>query len=303
MKPQDINEIHRQHGIYAVRHLHDQGIAVNGNGYDHDEGTRPRTSVKQPLRQARETQPPPPENAAPDGFTADSLEIARPVPQLIKGILPQRGTVLLNGQSQAGKTFIATDMAVAVASGQDFFGKPVKRRGGVVIIAAEGMGGLQNRLIAAKVSRGLPKALPILWPHTIGNLLNERDLQAVLDKLTQAHLYFQQKFGVPLVLTIIDTITKACGMKDENANAEIVKVCKEVLDKSTPTRRRLPQPCITWAKIKGPVRAAGLHGPETLITCSPPLPIASQTQANAAIEALLSQRTVTALKAPLAASN
>ena len=237
---EDLNDILRREGRDAIRAKFDGAFAANrktnGNGYDRDEGTRPQSPIKELVRNAlarnaRETQPPPPDNAAPDGFTADGLEIARPVQQLIKGILPQRGTVLLSGQSQAGKTFIATDMAVAVASGQEFFGKPVKRRGGVVIIAAEGMGGLQNRLIAAKVSRGLSKALPILWPHTIGNLLNERDLQAMLDKLTQAHLYFQQKFGVPLVLTIIDTITKACGMKDENANAEIVKVCKEVLDR------------------------------------------------------------------------
>jgi hypothetical protein len=92
-----------------------------------------------------EPQPPPPDDAVPDGFTADGLEIAKPLPQLIKGVLPQRGTALIVGQSKAGKTFVVTDLAVATASGQDFFGKPVKRRGGVVIIAAEGMGGRARR--------------------------------------------------------------------------------------------------------------------------------------------------------------
>lgn len=70
-----------------------------------------------------------------------------PLSYLIKGVLPRAELGVLFGESTAGKTFVALDMAFAIARGIAWRGQRV-RQGRVVYIAAEGAGGLRNRLRA-----------------------------------------------------------------------------------------------------------------------------------------------------------
>ena len=92
--------------------------------------------------------------ATPDGYTgkfpvvsANALSRREPGAWLIKGVLPQADLVVLFGASGAGKSFAAIDMAAAVARGMDWRGNRV-RKGGVIIIAAEGGGGVGKRIKA-----------------------------------------------------------------------------------------------------------------------------------------------------------
>jgi RecA-family ATPase len=64
---------------------------------------------------------------------------------LIKGLLPFTGVAFVGGQSGSGKTFVAIDLAIALASAAaekptHFFRKRVKQSAGVAILAAEGLG-------------------------------------------------------------------------------------------------------------------------------------------------------------------
>lgn len=68
---------------------------------------------------------------------------------LVKGLLPYEGIAFIGGQSGSGKTFIAVDLSVALASQTTFFGRAVKERVGVAFIAAEGGGQIGNRLRAS----------------------------------------------------------------------------------------------------------------------------------------------------------
>jgi RecA-family ATPase len=56
----------------------------------------------------------------------------------VKGLIPPGDVAFIGGQSGAGKTFIAIYLAVSLASGRAFFGRRVKERVGVAILAAEG---------------------------------------------------------------------------------------------------------------------------------------------------------------------
>ena len=47
---------------------------------------------------------------------------------IIKGMLPKTGVAFIGGQSGAGKTFLAVDLAIALTTGQPFFGRKVKER-------------------------------------------------------------------------------------------------------------------------------------------------------------------------------
>ena len=57
---------------------------------------------------------------------------------LVKNMLPETGAGLLSGRWGTFKTFIAIDLAGSVMTGGSFAGHPVKRTGGVLLMAAEG---------------------------------------------------------------------------------------------------------------------------------------------------------------------
>lgn len=89
---------------------------------------------------------------AVDALLAEMLKpsevIARPRPRyLIQGLLNLDSESWLIGEPGSKKSFVALDMAGRVANGRHWQGMPT-RPGGVVIIAAEGAGGLGNRLAA-----------------------------------------------------------------------------------------------------------------------------------------------------------
>ncbi len=63
----------------------------------------------------------------------------------VEGILPKTGTAMMFGDSRVGKSFLALDLAVKIAEGEDWFGYGVKKSG-VIYIAAEGPSGIKNRI-------------------------------------------------------------------------------------------------------------------------------------------------------------
>jgi hypothetical protein len=92
--------------------------------------------------------------ATPEGFggkypivSANVLSRRPPGEWLIKGILPRADVIVLFGASGSGKSFVALDLAAAIAQGIDWRGhKSIKGR--VLVIAAEGGGGVGKRLKA-----------------------------------------------------------------------------------------------------------------------------------------------------------
>ena len=73
--------------------------------------------------------------------------VLQPGGWLIKNVLPAAGLIVLYGASGSGKTFIAIDMAFAIARGVAWRGNRVKK-GRVLVVAAEGGKGMSKRLKA-----------------------------------------------------------------------------------------------------------------------------------------------------------
>lgn len=72
----------------------------------------------------------------------------------IKGVVPDADLVILYGASGAGKSFVAFDMAAAIARGVDWFGNRT-RQAKVIIVVAEGAGGNAKRLKAYRQQTGV----------------------------------------------------------------------------------------------------------------------------------------------------
>jgi hypothetical protein len=157
-----------------------------------------------------------------------SVPIAPP-PMLIDGLLPTVGLAFVGGQSGAGKTFIVVDLAVASATGGDFFGRPVEKRCGVFIIAAEGRAMLAARIEAAARHRtSTDRELPIAYAAEVPELKTDADIKKFGALLKSVGHVFEKKHKCHLGAVIIDTVVAAFDLDDEDHNSEAARVIRRM---------------------------------------------------------------------------
>jgi hypothetical protein len=131
---------------------------------------------------------------------------------LVRNVLPQAALAVLFGESTAGKTFMALDLAAAVARGVEWRGQRTKQ-GRVVYVAAEGGGGFRNRLKAYAQHHDLQLAdLPLGVIHAAPNLLLKDDALEVCREIIAAG-------GADLV--IVDTFAQVTPGANENAAEDV----------------------------------------------------------------------------------
>lgn len=151
-----------------------------------------------------------------------------PPPALVKDTLPKDGIAIIGGQSGAGKTFIVCNLAVALASEAPFFGRRVKERVGVAILAAEGAATLPSRMKVAAEAVVESDRLPIAHTPTGLNLLDKKVVVRVIKHLQEVDERFRNDFGVRLGAIFIDTLAAAFDLEDENNNAEASKAIRRM---------------------------------------------------------------------------
>jgi hypothetical protein len=144
---------------------------------------------------------------------------------LLKGLLPAVGHGLLSGQWGAFKTFVALEMAVAIATAEPFQAHRVKRQSGALLIAAEGSGEVQLRLdaIAEHKLDGASK-IPFVWFDRTPALLQKGAAEMLVAMAQQADGYLRGEFDLPLGLVIVDTVSVAAGYAksgDENDSSAV----------------------------------------------------------------------------------
>jgi len=147
-------------------------------------------------------------------------------PSLIKGLLPRNGIAFIGGQSGAGKTFIAIDLAVALTTGQTFFGRKVKEKVGVLFLAGEGAETIQPRLTVACMARHVERLLPISWTATIPDFTKPDEVRAFIAKLKREAAWMQENHGVRMGAIVIDTLSAVFNMQDENDNSEAARIIR-----------------------------------------------------------------------------
>lgn len=142
---------------------------------------------------------------------------------LIKGLLTRRELSMLLGESQSGKSFIAIDLAMAVARGVDFFGLRTYQ-GGVIYQAGESATGVRRKRLPAyrryyEVSRD---PLPfVLLQKPLDLYTSDDDTEAFIEECR----HWARSFGkIPLELIIVDTFNKATPGANENDGKDMGQV-------------------------------------------------------------------------------
>lgn len=130
---------------------------------------------------------------------------------LVDGILPAREFSVLFGPSGGGKSFVALDWSLCVATGAAWFGQRAEP-GWVLYIAAEGSGGLHQRVAAWEQARDR-QADRIRFLADAVNLLDGPALQRA-----QATVAAMPE---PPALIVIDTLARTMVGGDENAAKDV----------------------------------------------------------------------------------
>src|SRR5262249_1525134 len=143
----------------------------------------------------------------PGGWNFHTSAAARPVPFLIKGLIPETGAGILSGQWGTYKTTVALDISLAVMTLPLFAARfRCERQGAVASLAPEGAAGLSDRLNALAGEHGMRFPLPFAWRGDCPALTSPNAAKVLVPMVQEAAAALKQQFNMPLVLVWIDTI-------------------------------------------------------------------------------------------------
>ena len=143
---------------------------------------------------------------------AEYIAQRKPLPWLVKRVLPHAEVGVIFGESGAGKSFFALDLVTAVAQGAAWRGNQTAQ-GTVAYVCAEGAGGFALRLKAMSEFHGVDLAtLPLHVLADAPSLLEKKDVIDLVASLRQ----------LPgLVLVVIDTLAQVTAGANENGGEDM----------------------------------------------------------------------------------
>lgn len=159
----------------------------------------------------------PPSRAAGFTFVQTSDLTLKPPEFLLDGLLETETLGLLFGDPGCGKSFLAVDLALSVATGTAFHGREVCKPGPVFYIAGEGHGGLARRFHAWARHHGQTlEGVPLFKSERAAQFIDRRSAQAV----TEAVQTLAGQHGPP-ALVIVDTLARNFGGGDESTTKDM----------------------------------------------------------------------------------
>lgn len=157
-------------------------------------------------------------------YPAKQLKSLPPVDWLVENLIPKGSLTTLFGASGLGKSFIALDMCLCVASGRPWLGKFHTAKGHALYLPFEGLAGLGQRIAAWEKYHGIPDTPEAFWYAKDFETIQHHDpvlrlLEGIKEQLPE-----------PPKLVIIDTLSRAMMGAEENS-AKDANLAMSNLDK------------------------------------------------------------------------
>jgi KaiC/GvpD/RAD55 family RecA-like ATPase len=131
---------------------------------------------------------------------------------VVKGLLPREGVAVLYGASGSYKSFIALDLACAIAEGRAWAGRKTTQ-GGVIYIAAEGAGGMMKRIAAHQIQHEVATDPPLYL------MAAQPDFGNGDDDCRHMIASVETTIGdASLAMIVIDTLAQTLSGADENGS-------------------------------------------------------------------------------------
>ena len=189
---------------------------------------------------------------SPGGWITEALlddEAITNVPEpepLVPGWLFRRSFAALSAPPKTGKTFIALDLALALATGTRWVGGNIPRQGRVLYIIGEGVSGVGQRVRAWKQEH--PNASANGWIDFVPTAVQLKERE-------QAHLLLELAAARDYDLIVIDTLARASVGAEENSAKEMGQIIA-VLDKL----KEVSGACVLVVHHTGKDASRGLRG-------------------------------------------
>lgn len=165
---------------------------------------------------------------------------------VVKGVLPSRGISSITGQSTAGKSFLAFDMACHIGYGDPWFGRKVKPRK-VVYVCLEGEAGFKHRVEAWEMHHGRPIPPGLDMIKDAFRIMDPDHVEALADEIPEG------------AVVIVDTLNRSAPDAEENTSKDmgrIISGCAEL-------ERRTKGPIILVSH-EGKESSKGIRGHSSL---------------------------------------
>jgi hypothetical protein len=153
-----------------------------------------------------------------DDSELQTLDLPEEV-MLIPDFLPF-GLAFLAGRAKFGKSWLALQIAVAVASGGKFFGQEVTMSGPVLCLALEDT---IERISSRRKYHGYSGNLPIHYETSWPDFVKGGGLEQMEEELEE-----KRESGTPYQLVIIDTFARICGAADQKDPAQMTALLSQL---------------------------------------------------------------------------
>ncbi len=173
--------------------------------------------VAELLQRLRDATPKSKASTLPLQWARDLGDEAEVPPQLVEGVLTAGGLSSVNGQPNAGKSYIAGHLALCVAAGREWLGRRVAPGGWALYVAAEGAASVRARWQADRKHFG----------HELGRIalvarsLNMLDPSPDVDALIATAREVAQASGGGPGLIVVDTVARVMVGGDENTAVDM----------------------------------------------------------------------------------
>lgn len=142
-------------------------------------------------------------------------------PYVVKGLIGAQELAVFYGESGCGKTFLAGHVAFCVSTGRECLGRRTQQ-GLVVYLAAEAPGSFMNRIVAIKKEYAVEQA-PLAVIRNSLNFVQRGEhggapgIGEDVRDVIKACVELAQRYHLPIVLVIIDTVSSVMSGENENA--------------------------------------------------------------------------------------
>ncbi len=139
---------------------------------------------------------------------------------LVEGIIPAKSLAILYGPPGVGKTFLALDIALSIASAEPWASRQTIP-GPVVYVVAEGVAGLSKRLRAWAATRGIDEV------SRFYSIADAPQLASTVDT-TRLIVDLREQVREPISLIVIDTMARCFVGGDENSAKDVGQLIANV---------------------------------------------------------------------------
>ena len=147
--------------------------------------------------------------------SAEELKSDPPLEWAVRGVLPSNGIGAIYGAPSSGKTFLALDLAFAVATGKSWFANPALQKP-VAYVALEGSHGIRQRIQAWEKANQTTTPKNLLFVTDSVSIEDEKSWEDLTNEI-------KQTLGNGAIV-FIDTLNRASPTADENASASMGKI-------------------------------------------------------------------------------